>query len=289
MSASLTRVTLEVASRDAECASALLSALSGAPAAGEQREGKSVTSVSVYVPRATAIATMRRLPSVLKDSIRTGALQHARTQIAKIDGRAWSTDWRKFFAPHLLAPGLYVVPSWRREFKAPRRAGAIVIDPGMAFGTGLHATTRLAATLLSERVRPKDIVIDVGCGSGILGLAAARRGARVYLCDEDADAVRIARKNFSTNRMRARRIVRAERIPASFPKANIVVANIDGPALSALASNIYAALTRGGIAIASGIDARGRLEVLAQFARAGLRFVSEHKRGAWFAYVHVRP
>jgi len=180
------------------------------------------------------------------------------------------------------------VPSWRRDFKAPRRAHAIVIDPGMAFGTGLHATTRLAATLLLERLRPKDVVIDVGCGSGILGLAAARRGARVYLCDNDADVVGIAKKNFSINRLRAKRIDRAARIPASFPKANIVVANIDGPALGALAANISGALTRGGIAISGGIDARGRLEVLAQFARAGLYFVSEHRRGAWFAYVHVR-
>ncbi|MBV8172846.1 MAG: 50S ribosomal protein L11 methyltransferase [Candidatus Eremiobacteraeota bacterium] len=285
--ASFGRVTLEVAAHDAERAAALLSAASGVAAAAEQREGSDTASVSVYMAPAVTASTVRRVHAALHALQKDDELRHAPLTGGRVRRREWATVWRAFFKTHLLAPRMYVVPPWERAAKG-RNGDTLVIEPGMAFGTGLHATTKLAARLLLQHVRSGDIVIDAGCGSGILALAAARRGARVYAYDADADAIDAAMRNFAANRVKAERITRATRVPARFPNAHVIVANIDLPTLSAHARDLRAALARGGVLVTSGVTARGRLEVLACFAGAGLEFISEHRLGEWFAYVHVR-
>jgi ribosomal protein L11 methyltransferase len=159
----------------------------------------------------------------------------------------------------------------------------------MAFGTGRHATTAAAADLLLARIAPGDVVIDAGCGSGILALAATQRGAHAYAFDEDPVAVRVAKDNFKANALRARALVRTDRMPAAFPRAAFIVANITAEVLQKMARAFAAKLARGGYLISAGITARGRLATLAAFAQAGLDFVSERRRGAWFAYEHRKP
>ncbi|MBV8222247.1 MAG: 50S ribosomal protein L11 methyltransferase, partial [Candidatus Eremiobacteraeota bacterium] len=155
--------------------------------------------------------------------------------------------------------------------------------------TGRHPTTQLAVRLMLERVRPGDVVVDAGCGSGVLALAAIVRGARSFAFDADAVAVRVALDNLSRNGVRAEAIVHANQIPKRFPLADLIVANIDAPALAGLAKSLAANLKRGAALISSGVTARNRLELLAAFALAGLRFCSEHRQGVWFAYVHEKP
>jgi ribosomal protein L11 methyltransferase len=159
----------------------------------------------------------------------------------------------------------------------------------MAFGTGRHATTAAAADLLLARIAPGDVVIDAGCGSGILALAATQRGAHAYAFDEDPVAVRVSKDNFKANALRARALLRADRIPNAFPRAAFIVANITAEVLQKMARALAAKLARGGFLITSGITARGRLATLAAFAQAGLAFVSERRRGPWFAYEHRKP
>src|SRR5262249_49343049 len=158
---------------------------------------------------------------------------------------------------------------------------------GMAFGTGQHATTRLALALLLALIKPRDVLIDAGCGSGILGIAASMRGASVYAFDEDPLAVAASRRNFKRNRVRAT-ITPAHRIPRPFPKADIIVANLTGELLQSLAARLGAHLKHGGHLVTSGITARSRLATLSAFSRAGLTFVEERRSGEWFAYVHAK-
>jgi len=136
-------------------------------------------------------------------------------------------------------------------------------------------------------IRSHDTVLDLGCGGGIATIFAAQRGASVYAFDEDPVAVSASRLNFKRNRVQAA-IARADRIPAQFPNADIIVANLTGELLARLASHLAAHLKRGGHLVTSGVTARSRLSTLFAFERAGLTFVEERSSAEWFAYVHVK-
>lgn len=282
------RLTLEVAARDADIAGALLDAVTGERVAVEQREGARFVSASAYVDARRAPRAARELRTRLRMLARDGVLRDATMRRAAVSDVDWSQAWKRHFLPFRIAPDLYIVPPWRASFVPPSGAKALVLDPGMAFGTGQHATTRLAVRTLLRFARPSDIVIDVGCGSGILGIAAAQRGAAVYAFDNDPIAVAATRRNFTRNRVRAKAIVRAERISAKFPKAGIIVANITGQTLQGLAPNLAAHLAARGLLITSGITVYNRLEVLFALARAGLTFIEERRDGEWFAYAHQK-
>jgi ribosomal protein L11 methyltransferase len=284
------RLSLEARAADAEPARALLSDVSGAPIALEQREASRFVRASAFVrdgARAVALfqSLCRRLRSLQSESILRGAsLSHAR-----VAERDWAAEMRRHYRPLRLTAGVWVAPSWARNFNPPRVADVLWLDPGMAFGTGRHATTAAAADLLLARIAPGDVVIDAGCGSGILALAATQRGAHAYAFDEDPVAVRVSKDNFKANALRARALLRADRIPNAFPRAAFIVANITAEVLQEMARALAAKLARGGFLITSGITARGRLATLAAFAQAGLAFVSERRRGPWFAYEHRKP
>ena len=117
----------------------------------------------------------------------------------RIDDRDWSSVWKQYFKPTRIGRHLVIKPSWEPFEKQPSDV-VIEIDPGMAFGTGLHASTRLAVTLLEDYIPPDGDVLDVGVGSGILSIAAARLGAKYVLgVDVDAEAIEIARENVYKN------------------------------------------------------------------------------------------
>lgn len=282
------RLSLEVPVRDADVASALLGAVTSEAVVVEQREGASAVTAGVYVRVRVAPPLLQALRARVRELRHEGVLRDAVVRHAEIREEDWSRTWRRSFRPFAVARGLYVTPPWDSKFTPPRGARTLVLDPGMAFGTGLHATTRLAVRLLLPLVKPHDVVIDAGCGSGILGLAAALRGTRVYAFDDDAIAVAATRRNFKNNRLRPAAVARADRIPAAFPKADCIVANITGQTLQELAWDFAAHLKPGGRLVCSGISARYRLATLFAFARIGLAFEEERRSGEWFAYVHRR-
>ena len=281
------RLTLEAPARDAGAASALLGAVAGGRVAIEQPEGARRFRASAYVPDDDASRALGDLRQALRAWQRDGLLSDVIVRHALVRNEDWSHSWKRYFRPFRVADALDIVPSWEAKSQASRGVQSLLLDPGMAFGTGQHATTRLALVLMLDIVRRRDIVIDAGCGSGILGIAAAMRGARVYAFDEDPLAIAASRFNFKRNRMRAV-IARGEKIPAAFPRADIIVANITGEALASFARQFAARLKRGGRLVTSGVTARSRLETLFAFASAGLSFVEERRSGEWFAYVHEK-
>ncbi len=281
---------MSVQACEAHAAAALLENITGAPAAVEETfdDGLPPSRLDVYafVSDSDAVAKGHALRSRLMRLGKAGVLAYAHLSSAPLREEDWATSWKRFFPPFRAAYRFYIVPSWRPDYRPPKGTRAIVLDPGMAFGTGRHPTSRLALELLLPRVERARPLLDIGCGSGILGLAAALEGARVYASDQDSLAVEAARQNFKHNRLRAASISEASGLPVNFPSAPVIVANISADVLVALAKRFYARLRRRGVLIASGVTRRSRSEVLSTFAKVGLLCEEERRSGEWLAFVH---
>jgi ribosomal protein L11 methyltransferase len=177
----------------------------------------------------------------------------------------------------------------------------------MAFGTGLHPTTQLCIGFIEQYVTPGMPVLDLGCGSGILAIAAARLGATVLALDTDSIAVTATRENVDRNDVADRVIVaegslgggaaldhwlypssdqRPTTADESHGSFDLIVANIIARVLSALAADMADALTANGTLIASGIIAEREHEVVAAFAQAGLKPLERRQEGDWVALVY---
>jgi len=180
----------------------------------------------------------------------------------KVEEQNWVQLTQAQFEPIKVSERLWIVPSWHT---APDPdAIVLVLDPGMAFGTGSHPTTRLCLEWLERSVTPGVSVLDYGCGSGILAIAAARFGARDVLgVDIDPQAVGAARNNAERNEVSARFADSAAEITGHF---DIVVANILSNPLKALAPAICSHVRPGGLLALSGILAEQADELIAAYA-----------------------
>jgi len=190
---------------------------------------------------------LNKIMQALQES--TGlVLKHTIERIAEQD---WVRATQSQFDPIRIRDDLWIVPTWH---SAPNpQALNIVLDPGLAFGTGSHPTTHLCLAWLADQVATTDIVLDYGCGSGILAIAASKLGAqRVIGVDIDAQAVQASRYNAEQNRVSAEFSLPAEfnGVPGG---ADIVVANILSSALAVLAPALAAACRPGGRIALSGI------------------------------------
>lgn len=196
----------------------------------------------------------------------------------------WSEAWKHGVGAHDLGP-LTVAPPWLAEQHDPART--IVIEPGMAFGTGEHETTRGVVRLLQDRIRPGDRVADLGAGSAILAIAAAKLGAAwVAAIEIDEDAIRNAEENVTRNGVADRVQVllgdAGTLLPLVAP-VQLVVANIISSILLDLLPAIAAALAPGGRAILSGILLAERDMMLEAFRERGWEVLAEDAEGAWWS------
>lgn len=194
----------------------------------------------------------------------------------------WANAWKQYFKPQRVGQRIVVKPTWEEYLPEP---GDLIlqIDPGMAFGTGLHATTRLCLRALEAHVKPNALVADVGTGSGILAVGAALLGAaRVIAVDNDPLAVRVAQENVAVNQVQEQvQVSEADTPPQGI--YDIVVANILADVILGMAPSLTAALRDGGLLIASGIIERRADDVRAGLARAGLRIDETLAEGEWVA------
>jgi ribosomal protein L11 methyltransferase len=173
-------------------------------------------------------------------------------ELLEVDEASWRDVWRRHAQP-VRVGSLVVAPAWR-DVEVGGADLVISIDPGGCFGSGSHPTTRLMLAELQRRMAPGATVFDVGTGSGILAVAAARLGAgRVVAVDIDPEAVGVTRRNAETNRV-------AERIDVSTDEAalvtdtfDVVVANLTAAALAGLAETLAAALAPRGVLLLSGL------------------------------------
>lgn len=201
--------------------------------------------------------------------------------------RDWAEVWKRGLGPRRVTERLVVTPSWCAPETRPGDL-VIVVDPGIAFGTAEHGTTRGCLRLLDGAVAPGARVMDVGAGSGILSIAAARLGAASVLAlESDPWAVETARDNVRANGVQDKVEVlhaqaRPDDLPALGPRDG-VVSNIETAVLRDLLPGFLGALTTGGWLILSGIPDTEWSEMIGHTRRAGIRLEAQDRDGEWCA------
>jgi ribosomal protein L11 methyltransferase len=204
----------------------------------------------------------------------------------------WLTEWRKHHKPMLIGNRLLICPSWEDPFPAEDRV-MVVLDPGMAFGTGSHPSTRLCLEALEQVLRPGMVVADVGTGSGILAIAAAKLGAaRVYASEIDSLPRKIAAENAARNGVADRiTIMTPDDLADLSPVCDLVLCNIIAETIAHLAP-LLAAMTRAnGTLIASGIVEERLHLVVEALSQAGMRIADVRSDDVWRAVIarHTPP
>jgi ribosomal protein L11 methyltransferase len=201
----------------------------------------------------------------------------------------WAEAWKEHYHPIRIGRRLLVLPAWLPSPDEERLP--IVLDPGMAFGTGTHPSTQLCLAALEDYLHPGDEVVDLGCGSGILSIAAVRLGARhVQALDIDPLAVRITRENAERNGVAAQIAVSAgslqDLLGACAPSADVLVANILAPVLDEMARQGLASAVRpGGVLILAGVLAEQADALDSTCLDHGLERLELREAGEWRALV----
>jgi ribosomal protein L11 methyltransferase len=199
----------------------------------------------------------------------------------------WAEAWKAHFPVLRVGRRLVIRPTWRRHRSEPGDV-VLALDPGMAFGTGLHPTTRLCLELVEDLADRGLLagarVLDVGCGSGILAIAAARLGAASVLgVDPDPIAIESTTANAGRNRLARRVRARQASIPSGKGPFDVVLANLIASLLVELAPRLREELVPGGTIVASGIFVDREDEVRRAFESAGLRVTGRGAEGDWVA------
>jgi ribosomal protein L11 methyltransferase len=252
--------------------------------------GEKVFTVKIYLPDSRSFSSVRL--DIEED------LKQLPFPTSLIERRLKQEDWfaslKKDFLVKEIGQKLVIKPSWAELPLAASGKVVIELEPGAAFGTGLHPTTRLCLVELEKHLQPGMTVFDLGTGTGILAIAAARLGAASVLAlDIDPVAVKAARSNISGNGVGSQILVRrgtlSLRVRSQYKsRFDMALANITAKAISDLAVGLARVLKPGGTLIASGIHAEGLDQVLISLAIADFKFESIGQEGQWHVVVAVK-
>lgn len=216
------------------------------------------------------------------DAMRASGVTIGELIEGEVDEADYENEWKKYYNP-IITPQITIVPTWIK-YEPSTGERIMRLDPGMAFGTGEHATTRMCLELLDVEGKS---VIDVGCGSGILGIAAALCGAKdVYMCDIDEQAIDFARKNAQLNAVEA--VIEQADLIAGDRKADFIFANITADILMRLSKDIGKHLNDDGVVVISGIIDTRLDEVRDCYESAGYEVIDSMSIGDWRALKLMR-
>ena len=198
----------------------------------------------------------------------------------------WENSWKDYFDILNIGEKYVIVPTWR-EYENEEDKYVINIDPGMAFGTGGHKTTSLCIKNLEKYVKPHDNVIDVGCGSGILSIAASYlTDGSLKAVDLDKLAVDVSRENFALNNLENRiEVEEASLLTKETKKYDVIVANILAHIIELMLEDAYKLLEDGGYFITSGIIKDKKDELLEKMLKLGFKLVEETSDNEWYSFV----
>ena len=204
----------------------------------------------------------------------------------------WENNWKQFYKPMEIGERLLVVPEWEQAKDSDRVK--LILNPGLTFGTGSHATTRLCLTALEKHIHGGEKVLDLGCGSGILSIAALLLGASdAFACDIDDKCVGVAYENAALNgidkthyTVRAGDVTTDKKLQKEFGgDYDVIVANIVADVIIALSAQVRPLLKDGGIFLCSGIIDDRAEEVAESLRKAGWQIAETRTSEGWYSYL----
>lgn len=209
-------------------------------------------------------------------------------KLNKVAEEDWATSWKAYFKPEHIGEHLVVKPTWE-DYTAQDGEIILHLDPGMAFGTGTHQTTSMCLKALEKYIQGGETVYDVGTGSGILSVAAAKLGAQeVAAWDVDLVAVKVAKDNVRLNQLEEKVTVELGSLPEKATPVQLIVANLVANIIMQLAPNFRAALAPDGLLICSGIIQPREAEVKEALEAQGLKLKERMQEADWLCLIWER-
>lgn len=246
---------------------------------------KGASRVKFYVPDSEQ--GQRQLRQYL------AGLEEYEPQTVSLREEDWATSWQKYYQPIPVGRRVYIVPDWMRGQAVPEGRTPLYLNPGLTFGTGAHPTTQLCLELLEQVLRPGDRVLDLGCGSGILAIAALALGASQAVgVDIDPKAADVAFENAALNGIGPDRLAvyagdvlhdRALAARLNPGGSQVVLANIVADVIIPLAPQVPGLLEEDGVFLCSGIIDTRTQEVEAALKQAGLTLIRKREKNGWAA------
>lgn len=242
-------------------------------------------------------AKLEELKQDLKDAEKTYGIEPVGFESLEVDSEDWENNWKAYFKPFAVED-ILIRPTWEERPEGMEDKIEVVIDPGMAFGTGTHETTRLCLKAINSYLKPGDDFSDLGCGSGILGIAAVKLGARRAIeADIDARAAEIAEENFAVNNIPREKasfytgdILKDETVKQVLAenKADLACANIMAEVLALMMPELSNYIKDGGILVMSGIlNEREEMIKKAVSENSAFKYMKTIADGDWCA-VYVK-
>ena len=245
---------------------------------------KTVVSVSVYIP---ADASFTDSVAFIKDRLAADGVD-AKIEVIGVNEEDWANSWKAFYKPTRIGKHVMVVPAWEKYTPLPDDI-IVNMDPGMAFGTGTHETTRLVMELLEKYTKPGMRVLDVGCGSGILAICASKLGAEECAAyDIDPVAVRVAKENIEKSGQKNITCAQSDllkQVDLSNGKFDIVCANIVADIVIRMSGDIEKYMNNDAILLASGIIIERADDVINAYAELGFYVHEKLTDNGWCAIV----
>ena len=251
-------------------------------------EQSEMIAITAYYPDTLDIEEVKatlaaRLADLTDFGLETGQVSLESQELAEED---WADNWKKYYEPARITHDLTIVPSWT-DYEATPGEKIIKLDPGMAFGTGTHPTTKMSLFALEQVLRGGETVIDVGTGSGVLSIASSLLGAKeIYAYDLDDVAVRVAQENIALNPgMDNIQVAAGDLLRGVDLEADVIVANILADVLIHLTEDAYRLVKDQGYLIMSGIISEKWDMVRASAEAAGFFLETHLIQGEWNACV----
>ena len=207
--------------------------------------------------------------------------------ISEVNEEEWATAWKKYYKPVKVSHHITITPTWE-EYEPESSSECIIeLDPGMAFGTGTHPTTVLCIQAIEKTIKKKDYVIDVGTGTGVLSIAAAKLGAeRILALDLDEVAVNSAKLNVKLNKVHDVVTVKQNNLLEKIDgTADLIVANILAEVIVRFVGDAYSSLKKGGTFITSGIIKAKKQEVKDALTNQGFIIEETLEIEDWVAFI----